>query len=94
MVGACVIQNTLNSPFCMQLVDIAASFPGGEDQHLSHHNLYSQLFSKDGSWCSVLALQLGLEFKTLLRIFTVRSSLGDWLLQHLPNSGQNWGCTC
>lgn len=83
-----------NSPFCMQRVDGAASLPGGIGQHLSHHPPYSQLILKDSSWCFVLELQPRIEFETLLYIFMVGNSLGDQLLQHLHNSGQNSSCTC
>lgn len=92
--GLCDPKYSPSSPFCMQLVDSAASSPTGADQHLSHHTLYSQLFSKDGSWSLVLAHQLGIEFKALLHILVVGSSLEDRLLQHLPTSGQNSSHTC
>lgn len=92
--GLCDPKYSPESPLCMQLVDSAASLPGGPDQHLSHHTPRSQLFSKDGSWCFVLALQLSIEFKTLLHIFLVGSSFGDRLLQHLPSSGQNSSHIC
>lgn len=55
-------------PFCMQLVESAVPLPAGADQHLSYHTLYSQLFSKEESWCFVLAHQLGIEFKTLTHL--------------------------
>lgn len=73
--GLCNPKYSPSSPFCTQLVDGAASLPAGADEHFSCHTMYSQWSSKDGSWCFMLACQLGIEIKTLLQIFMVGAAL-------------------
>ena len=91
--GLCDPKYSPSSPFCMQLVDSAASDSWSRSTPFTPHPVFSAVFK---GWFLVLCAgtSLGIEFKTLSHNFTVGSSLEDWLLQHLRASGQNSSHTC